>query len=156
MGRLPLRRSALLFRGGGVTVALVAIWFWPLGAPHVTPSFDCARAALPTERAICADPALSKIDADLAVLYQENIQTAAGFNDLADVEKLKSDERDFLQTRNRCGTAKWCIERVYAKRDLQLEELGGAPEQAASLRGDSRHPVDYLGGRILRLLRYAL
>lgn len=155
MERLPLRRSALLFRGGGVAVALAAIWFWPLGAAHVTPSFDCAKAALPTEKAICADPALSKIDAEFATLYQENLQTAAGFNDLGDVRKLEKDERDFIETRDRCGAAKWCIERVYGKRDLQLEELGGAPEQAASSRADSRRPADYLGGRILRLLRNA-
>ena len=34
-------------------------------------SFDCAKASSKTEKAICTDPELSKLDEDLASSYKE-------------------------------------------------------------------------------------
>lgn len=153
MGRVPSHRRVLLLRGGAAVVAIITIWFWPLGgAPRVAPSFDCAKATIPAEKAICADPALSKIDADFAAYYQDNLQTAAGFGDTANVETLKKDEQAFIETRNHCGAAKWCIERAYGERDLKLEQLGGAPKRPTP-RGVSRRPANFLGAYLLRHLK---
>lgn len=39
--------------------------------------FDCAKAASPTEKAICADAALSKLDGDLAAAWKQALGKAA-------------------------------------------------------------------------------
>src|SRR6185437_12743987 len=43
-----------------------------LGEAHAA-SFDCARAAKPSERAICGNPALSSLDAQLGAAYAQRV-----------------------------------------------------------------------------------
>jgi len=45
-------------RCGVLLALLIAIWFWPVGPRYMPfpPSFDCGKAVLPTEKAICSDP----------------------------------------------------------------------------------------------------
>jgi uncharacterized protein len=128
---LPPQRHALrdlVFRTGGVFVAVIGMLLSPRGpAPHVEPSYDCTKAILPTEKEICADPQLAKIDSDFAVYYQDNLEVVTITDNKLVEEALKRGERDFLDARNSCGAAKWCIERTYAKRNLQLLELVGEP-----------------------------
>lgn len=101
------------------------------------PSFDCAAATLPAEKTICADPQLAAADIDEAQYYQDNLQTAGNFGDTAKVGTLKQDERHFVAQRNQCGSAAWCIQRVYADWDRQLENVGGA--RRAGRRRDAAH-----------------
>lgn len=62
------------------------------------PSFDCASAKQPVEKAICADPALAAADVELARAYRQALQRLAG--DPSAVEALKKSQRTFVATRD--------------------------------------------------------
>jgi uncharacterized protein YecT (DUF1311 family) len=117
---------------GGAVVAGVAIassWLWSRTAIHVSPSFDCTKATLATEKTICSDPELARLDADFAVQYQDSLKAVAIARDAATGDALEQGQRDFLEERNQCGNAKWCIERMYGRRNLQITELVGEPQR---------------------------
>jgi uncharacterized protein len=59
-------------------------------------SFDCGKAATPAEKAICADPELSKLDSELNDVYS----TAVGLTKSS--SKLRSEQRDWLKRRDDC------------------------------------------------------
>lgn len=71
------------------------VWSGAAGAA----SFDCANAATPAEKAICADPALSKADDELAAAYK----TARGAT--LDPASLRRAQREWLQNRDRTDVA---------------------------------------------------
>ncbi len=62
------------------------------------PSFDCASAKQPVEKAICADPALAEADLALSRAYRQALQRLAA--DPAAVETLKKSQRTFVATRD--------------------------------------------------------
>lgn len=123
--RLLVLRVCLLF------ILLMAIWFWPVGSQYVAipPSFPCATATLAAEKAICADPLLEKIDADFTVYYQDNLIAAKTFRATAIESALKKSEANFIVARNRCGSAKWCIELQYLYQDLRISDMSGEPHR---------------------------
>jgi uncharacterized protein len=131
--RLPPKRHALrdiVFRTAVVFVVGIGILLSPRGpAPHVEPSFDCNKAPLPTEKEICADQQLSEIDSEFSVYYQDNLEVVTIIGDKNAKEVLEGGERDFLDARNSCGAAKWCIERAYDNRKLQLAESVGEAQR---------------------------
>jgi hypothetical protein len=108
--------------------------------PAAAASFDCARAATPTEHAICADPRLSALD-DRAI---------GGYTAAVEAMGISDDERDpagalllkgheeWAAARNRCGAARACLLQQYQRRLAVLD-----------LKPDSqqRSPVDRLLGR---------
>lgn len=67
------------------------------------PSFDCGRASTPTERAICADARLSRLDRDVAQAYASAL--ARGRD--ADV---RASQRRWIALRNDCGADQRCID----------------------------------------------
>ncbi len=84
-------------------------------------SFDCARAATPIERAICADAGLARLDRQVAEVYQQKLRDSyePGAKD-----KLKQGQRDWLATRNKmCGgpAPGACLTKLYGAR---LDVLG--------------------------------
>jgi uncharacterized protein len=111
-----------------VIAVSVGIWRWP-HAVQVPASFDCTKARLPTEKTICADPDLAKVDADFAIYYADNLAAVAIAGNRAILDTLITGERDFLEARNQCGTSKLCIRQMYDNRDQQLVELVGLPRQ---------------------------
>jgi len=59
-------RAGWLGIGAAAAVLAAAPWMTPCGHGRArAASFDCARAANPSERAICANPALSALDKEL-------------------------------------------------------------------------------------------
>ena len=78
------------------------------------PSFDCAKAALPTEKTICADPQLSAIDRLIADAYK-NFEPAYGGD-------KKTIARGLVADRNACGSDTICIAAVL---NNALETYGG-------------------------------
>ena len=80
------------------------------------PSFDCRKATLPTEKAICADPQMSAIDALVTKAY-------AGFEPAFGGDKRKI-ARGLVADRNACGTDAACI--VSAQNNA-LQTYGAAP-----------------------------
>ena len=65
------------------------------------PSFDCRKASLPAEKAICADPQLSAIDALVAKAF-------VGFEPAFGGDKRKI-ARALIAGRNACGQDAACI-----------------------------------------------
>src|SRR3954470_5292138 len=76
----------------------------PAAAGASGPSFDCAKATLPDEKAICADPQLSAIDRMIAEAYRN-------FEPAFDGDK-KQIARGLIADRHYCGTDTACIAAV--------------------------------------------
>ena len=80
--------------------------------------FDCAKAASPTEKAICADPALSSLDGQLAAAWKKALAKGG------DTAALKAAQLQWLKQRDRCGAGVLCVGDRYRER---LASLNGAP-----------------------------
>ncbi len=81
----------------------VAIGLLGHGAARAA-SFDCAKAATPSELAICASPALSALDSELGAAYALRLAAAPEVRDL---------ERAWLKVRNvGCGKDAACLTRT--------------------------------------------
>ena len=89
------------------------------------PGFDCARAANPTERQICASPQLARLDAALSQAFGD----AMGEKSFAEQAKQMAEQQRWLQQRNACGADATCIERSMTQR---LAELG-SPQRAVEI-----------------------
>ena len=82
------------------------------------PSFDCRRASLPAEQAICGDPELAQWDERMAKAY------VGMMNQLpADRQKLLAqDQSDWLRKRNQCGASVDCLMSAYLDRVAYINE----------------------------------
>jgi uncharacterized protein YecT (DUF1311 family) len=96
-----LRPKVVEFVGqGGNVTTLEAALFSPPPAfqpPAGGPSFDCAKAATPSEKAICADARLAKLDLDLAQLVtglRHGHDTVGARNQLLDLQRSWLKGRD--------------------------------------------------------------
>ena len=109
-------------------------------APASTASFDCAKAATAIEKAICADPALSQLDADIAAAYG----AAAASLDEAMRARLKRSQREWLSHREtgRKELAKGMKERLSLLRSPR-RTLGGVA--FLELTADRSRPMFMLG-----------
>jgi uncharacterized protein len=82
--------------------------------------FDCAKAALPVEHAICASPELSARDADLAAAY------AVALGVVKDPPKLRTQQRAWLSKRDGCLKSTPVCEgavQIYQDGIVQLQAL---------------------------------
>ena len=82
------------------------------------PSFDCQKARSPSERIICADKELSRMDRELAVLYKASRASA---RDPQDFVRVSAEE---LRTREKSCQDRACLVQWYEKRKLQLTAVG--------------------------------
>jgi len=71
---------------------------------------DCSTAISPTERRICADSSLAKMDQEMGVLYRNLIGKAK------DVMAWKADQRAWLVERDRCKNDDGCLRSEYQER----------------------------------------
>lgn len=78
-------------------------------------SFDCASASSKTEKAICADPYVSQLDEQLAERWRSTLAQ------VPDPKALKTDQRQWLKSRNACGALTACLRRQYLMRLAELE-----------------------------------
>ena len=87
-------------------------------------SFDCAAAATPTEKAICSDVALARLDRDVAEAYARKLKYEF---DAANKENIKQAQRAWLATRDSAcsDAAVQCLTGVYKARLAELDEGGG-------------------------------
>ncbi len=79
-------------RARPILFAVLAAVVLPAGAA----SFDCGKAATRVEKAICADPKLGQLDADIAAAYAA---AGAGLDD-AMRQRLKRSQREWLAHRH--------------------------------------------------------
>lgn len=81
-----------------------------------TPSFDCAKAATPTEKAICGNFDLASWDRSVALALHQAIARNP------DKEaSLRGGQRDWLKKRDECAAKVECIDEQQWRR---VEELG--------------------------------
>lgn len=100
-----------MFRPAMCVVALM-----PLAAAAQTPRPDwCARAATPTEGAICADPVLAALDVRMAAAYAARLRGA-------DPDAVRAGQRVWLDLRAACGTDPACLEGEYRARIAALTD----------------------------------
>lgn len=87
------------------------------GAAHAA-SFDCSKAATPTEKLICGNPRVSELDEHLGRYYgAARVELGRG------AECLVPAQRDWLRkVRNACKDSA-CLERVYLQRLAELDPL---------------------------------
>ncbi len=120
----PLSQVNIILRNrvGGVMSRLVLLILSVLPLAVNAASFDCKRAWNRVERAICADPHLSKMDDQLGRLYSSFTQDI----------NLKQQQRIWILSRNQCAIStdtKQCIESSYLSRISQLQALAGDTQQ---------------------------
>src|SRR6478735_8104066 len=85
-------------------------------------SFDCAKAGTPTEKAICADPILSRLDEQLDDAYRVAQKRAESRIALRDAQ------RKWLATRRDVCRDSGCLRAAYEARiDALLDESKGNP-----------------------------
>lgn len=103
------------------------------------PSFDCAHASAPDERAICASEALSARDLRLAQVYSWALAVAERGARRAAV---KPDQVAWLKRRRACAgqaAVEACLEALYRTRIQTLERLlpEGCPDAVLTTRKQS-------------------
>lgn len=91
---------------------------FPAGA-RSQPSFDCHKAGNATEKQICADPELARLDRRLAALWRGTIRS---FDDQDQVAQIKTDQKLWIGQRNQCADNSKCITDHY---QAQINRLSG-------------------------------
>ena len=82
-------------------------------------SFDCQKAALSAEKAICQFRSLN--DQDVKMVTTFNILTHV--LPMGGRDALRDEQQVWLKQRNACGGKVSCIARHYQQRQTQLDEL---------------------------------
>jgi uncharacterized protein len=100
--------------------------------PVVAASFDCSKASNPYEKAVCANPNLSSLDDQLAVVYK-NARAKT-----ADPEALKKAQIDWIKATRQCASDTSCIEKAYKDRIAVLS--GGSQTQRPTLAATQSQP----------------
>ncbi|ESQ85738.1 hypothetical protein AEAC466_00775 [Asticcacaulis sp. AC466] len=97
----------------------------------VTPSFDCAKATLKVELAVCANPRLARLDGELTRLYDK-----AGKTPGIDRGQLQRLQGGWLNKRNACAAASdatVCLIDAYAGRIADLRSTYPAVNDDAGM-----------------------
>lgn len=84
--------------------------------PARAAGIDCAKAATPVERMLCADPGLRQADAAVAEAF------AAARDAAPDPAALRDAQRQWLKARNACPDAA-CLAAIQARRQEELTAL---------------------------------
>jgi len=77
-----------------------------------TPSFDCCKAATPTEKAICSNADLAELDNRLADAYNKASSSKKG---------MPQEQKEWLKGRNSCLSDIQCLKKSYNSRIKKLE-----------------------------------
>ncbi len=88
-------------------------------------SFDCAKAATATEKAICGSQDLASLDRSIAASYADAVRYADG--ETADILKLKAGQTAWLRARNRCAADDKCLRASMNRQLLELAKDAGLP-----------------------------
>jgi uncharacterized protein len=88
-------------------------------APPQQPSFDCRKAAAASEKAICANVTLSRLDFQLGRMWQSLLR--AFDTDSVQETQMKQDQRAWIVRRTTCGDDANCIGKLYRDRLSALD-----------------------------------
>lgn len=86
----------------------------PPAETAITPSFNCQKASLPTEKLICADAALATLDVQMARLYAATLQR------VGDKDALRQSQRAWLKARRDACADITCVRQAYQERIAEL------------------------------------
>ena len=115
-------------------IILVAVLAVMAAGPASAASFDCKKAKLPVEIAVCSDPTLSSQDEELARQYLPLIKSAP-----ADAAKtIKIEQKAWLAERNACGADMQCIMGSYR---IRLQRFGEWRDQLSGAAPTAETPV---------------
>lgn len=94
-----------------------------LKAVEGKPSFNCATARRPVEKAICANPALANLDRDLHGSYVRVLQKA---RNPRDIRTVKRDQEQFIARRNaQFGKPGYDLQKAMRERLQQINGVDG-------------------------------
>lgn len=80
-------------------------------------SFDCNRARLPDEKAICASRQLIELDVEMSVRYQMLMGLVA----MGTRGDMGEEQQSWLSTRKKCGSNQACLLAAYRQRIQTLK-----------------------------------
>nr|WP_293249733.1 lysozyme inhibitor LprI family protein [Panacagrimonas sp.] len=83
-----------------------------IAGPVLGASFDCAKASIQVEKAICSSASLSALDVALNEQYR-------ALKSKVDADALQTDQRAWIQRRNRCA-GEDCLTDEYRRRAAEL------------------------------------
>jgi uncharacterized protein YecT (DUF1311 family) len=101
---------------GVLTLCLCAIGFAWLGTAHAA-SFDCTKERTKVEKAICADPFISKLDSQLGKVYEKDLAKA----NPKQKKRLVTEELNWLKNMRDLCTTQTCFKHAYWERLAELE-----------------------------------
>ncbi|ACD20043.1 conserved hypothetical protein [Paraburkholderia phytofirmans PsJN] len=81
-------------------------------------SFDCGRARLADEKAICASRQLSEMDVEMAVRYQ----MLTGLVAMGARGDMQDEQQVWLKSRKACGGNRSCLLNAYRRRIGTLKD----------------------------------
>lgn len=111
-------RNHLWIATGALSTGLLA------AGPGLAASFDCSKAATPTEHAICDNPQLSSLDDQTAGLYYTLISGGAP-QATASVADVKKEQAAFIHKRDQCGANYNCLIDAYTAQIMYLKAASG-------------------------------
>jgi len=82
----------------------------------LTNSLECSKLPSVQAQLVCGDAELSRVDRQLAGIYEQKLKTSAN------KDRLRSSQRTWLRTRNECGD-KDCLLRSYNARIDELKRM---------------------------------
>ncbi|RKF30637.1 lysozyme inhibitor LprI family protein [Paraburkholderia fungorum] len=85
--------------------------------PALAASFDCNRARLPDEKAICASRQLSELDVEMSVRYQMLMGLVA----MGTRGDMGEEQQSWLSARKKCGANQACLLTAYRQRIQTLK-----------------------------------
>lgn len=85
--------------------------------PASAASFDCNRARLPDEKAICASRQLSELDVEMSVRYQMLMGLVA----MGTRGDMGEEQQSWLSARKKCGAKQACLLAAYRQRIQTLK-----------------------------------
>ncbi|HZZ10255.1 MAG TPA: hypothetical protein VFE79_06150 [Paraburkholderia sp.] len=87
-------------------------------APAVAASFDCGKARLPDEKAICASRELSEMDVEMAVRFQ----MLTGLVAMGTRGDMQDEQQSWLTARKTCRANQSCLITAYRQRIQTLKD----------------------------------
>lgn len=108
-----------------------------LSAQAASPSFNCAKAKSWSEKTICSDDTLAKLDQEMADVYKQALDAQL---DADERKNMLAEQRGFIKGRDDCAKAKTtnavtpldCLRDVYRIRISELNERLGVDDESAS------------------------
>lgn len=126
-----LKLIKILFVGATISLTWAGL--------SVAASFDCSKASTDTEKAICADPQLSKLDETLAAVWKIDARDKK----VIEEQRVWLTERDAIFNNEICGNAGWCLRDYYKLRVAEL--LTGCPIDIDFVKKwDGNYPLEEL------------